>query len=224
MKNLLTRGGIEFLAVFIGIVLSLWVDDWREERELRHRLKEDYKKIYIEVKTDIVNIDDIISSNQKRIENEEYLLSVINKKEKFHFDTVVNAISSITSPTFFGNNAAYSSSVASGRFNTAGHTDVSNEISKLYEHYYKRLSLNGDLLDQRGVDFNRGYSIQFYRAIYNQNNIDTVGLKEYFYSKEFHNGLLRNYHFRKVFYMKRLFQTREQMVKVSKYLDNYNNN
>ena len=58
MKNLLTRGGIEFLAVFIGIVLSLWVDDWREERELKHRLKEDYKKIHLEVKTDIVNIDD----------------------------------------------------------------------------------------------------------------------------------------------------------------------
>jgi len=46
MNNLFTRGGIEFLAVFIGIVLSLWVDDWREERELRSRLNEDYKKMY----------------------------------------------------------------------------------------------------------------------------------------------------------------------------------
>ena len=107
MKNLLARGGIEFLAVFIGIVLSLWVDDWRGDRELRHRLEEDYKKIHIEVKADIVNIDSIISSNQNHVENEEYLLSVINKKEKFHFDKVVNSIATITSPTFFGNNAAY---------------------------------------------------------------------------------------------------------------------
>ena len=59
MKNLLARGGIEFLAVFIGIVLSLWVDDWRGDRELRHRLEEDYKKIHIEVKADIVNIDSL---------------------------------------------------------------------------------------------------------------------------------------------------------------------
>ena len=27
MKNILARGGIEFLAVFLGIALSLWVDD-----------------------------------------------------------------------------------------------------------------------------------------------------------------------------------------------------
>ena len=71
MKNLLARGGIEFLAVFIGIVLSLWVDDWREGRGLRHRLLEDYKKIHSEVKTDIINIDSKISYNQKHVENEE---------------------------------------------------------------------------------------------------------------------------------------------------------
>ena len=75
MNNLFTRGGIEFLAVFIGIVLSLWVDDWREERELRNRLNEDYKKIQNEIKADILNIDSIIFSNQVHIKNEEYLLS-----------------------------------------------------------------------------------------------------------------------------------------------------
>ena len=35
MKNILARGGIEFLAVFIGIILSLWVDDKRELRLMR---------------------------------------------------------------------------------------------------------------------------------------------------------------------------------------------
>ena len=46
MKTILARGGIEFLAVFLGIALSLWVDDFREERELRERLNEDFIKIY----------------------------------------------------------------------------------------------------------------------------------------------------------------------------------
>ena len=55
----------------------------------------------------------------------------------------------------------------------------------------------------------------------NQNDIDTVSLKNYFYSKEFHNELLRYYHFRKANYMKRLSQTKSQMVKVDKHLDNF---
>ena len=49
MKNILARGGVEFVAVFLGIALSLWVDDYRESKELRERLSDDYQKIYKEV-------------------------------------------------------------------------------------------------------------------------------------------------------------------------------
>ena len=60
MKSIISRGGIEFLAVFLGIVLSLWVDDYRENKELNERLMEDYKKIYLEVNSNITNIENII--------------------------------------------------------------------------------------------------------------------------------------------------------------------
>ena len=33
MKNILARGGIEFLAVLLGISGSLWIDDYSEEKE-----------------------------------------------------------------------------------------------------------------------------------------------------------------------------------------------
>ena len=56
MKTILTRGGIEFLAVFLGIALSLWVDDFREERELKERLNDDLIKIYNEVQANTANI------------------------------------------------------------------------------------------------------------------------------------------------------------------------
>ena len=45
MKNILARGGIEFLAVFLGIALSLYVDEWREENQIRERLMADYQSI-----------------------------------------------------------------------------------------------------------------------------------------------------------------------------------
>ena len=38
MKNILARGGIEFLAVFLGIVLSFNVEEWREESEIKNNL------------------------------------------------------------------------------------------------------------------------------------------------------------------------------------------
>ena len=33
MKNILTRGGIEFLAVFLGIALSFYMEEWQTEKD-----------------------------------------------------------------------------------------------------------------------------------------------------------------------------------------------
>ena len=63
MKNILARGGVEFVAVFLGIALSLWVDDYREEKELSDRITDDYENIYYEVKSNIRIIEGIISQN-----------------------------------------------------------------------------------------------------------------------------------------------------------------
>ena len=57
MRNILARGGIEFLAVFLGIALSLWVDDYQEDKEIRVRLMDDYTKIHSEIKQDILHIE-----------------------------------------------------------------------------------------------------------------------------------------------------------------------
>ena len=41
MKNILARGGIEFLAVFLGIALSLYVEEMQTEKE-NERKKDQY--------------------------------------------------------------------------------------------------------------------------------------------------------------------------------------
>ena len=220
-KKIISKGGVEFIAVFLGIALSLWVDDWREEKEIMARLQDDYKKIHSEVKNDIINLDIIIKSNQKHINTEKYLLSVINKEKQFEFYRVIRSIDSLDSPTFFGNKSAYSSSLTSGRINISKKPHIISEISLLYEHFYKRLTLNGDILDQRISDFNRLYSINFFKPIYNQTGVDTTKLKNYFFSDEFHNGLLIFHDFRSTNYISRLKQTMDQIKKVDNLLDTF---
>ena len=50
MKNILARGGIEFLAVFIGIILSLWVDDKRNLKSIRDNNYNTKKSLKVEIK------------------------------------------------------------------------------------------------------------------------------------------------------------------------------
>ena len=214
MKNILARGGIEFLAVFLGIALSLWVDDYQEEKDIKIRLMDDYKKIHSEIKQDILHIDTLITSNMKILDSEVYLLKMLDRKEKFHFDTVVTIVSNLIAPTFFGNLSAYTSSVASGRFNISTENEITQKVSKLYEHYYKRLVLNGDLIDQRSEAFDREHALEFFKPGYNATNIDSAYIKKYFFGNKFHNGLLLFHDFRKRNYLKRLNDTKLVLIEV----------
>ena len=45
MKNIFARGGIEFLAVLLGISSSLWIDNNRKESEIAIERKEVYELI-----------------------------------------------------------------------------------------------------------------------------------------------------------------------------------
>ncbi len=221
MKTILTRGGIEFLAVFLGIALSLWVDDYREERELKERLNDDLIKIYNEVQANTVNIEKIIDLNEKNLFHEEKLLKILNKEIVYDFGEVVGLISDIRWPTYFGETTAYRSSVSSGRFNTSKNDSLVRQLSRLYEHFFVRLKLNGDILDKQAFEFTGNHSKKFNKAKFKQSSVDTLSLTKYFFSDDFHNGLLGTYEIRKNYYMNRLKDTKAQLDKVKSTYDKY---
>ena len=219
MKNVLARGGIEFLAVFLGIALSLWVDDYRENRELENRLNEDFQKIYKEIESNIVNINNIISKNKNYLRSELKLLNILNREADYNFNESVDLINGLKWPTFFGETTAYRTSIASGRFNTSVKDSLVRSISLLYEHYFVRLTLNGDILDQMAFEFQSKYALRFNKPRFDQQNVDTLGLKNYFFSNEFHNGLLSTHDVRKNYYMFRLKETKNHLETVQKIFD-----
>ena len=87
MRNILAKGGVEFLAVFLGIALSLWVDDYRQEKELNNRIIDDYRNIYSEV----LNI--IQAATMRKISQKKYY----NIKEKKYLnDALMTSIAGIS--------------------------------------------------------------------------------------------------------------------------------
>ena len=85
MKNILARGGIEFLAVFIGIVLSLWVDDRRDLNTVRKNNYKTLNSLKNEVNLRVDYIDIKIIQYQRDISIGDY---VINNWSKTNLDTI----------------------------------------------------------------------------------------------------------------------------------------
>ena len=102
MKNILTRGGVEFLAVLFGITISLWVEDWRQDKDIQDKILEDYINIRDEIEIDIKNIDRIIASVDKQSDLLKTLIKYSNKELNFEEEKILTSLQEVTAPTFFG--------------------------------------------------------------------------------------------------------------------------
>ena len=183
MKNILARGGIEFLAVFLGIALSLYVDEWREENQIRERLMADYHSIQKDLEIDIPYLEQIIVGQTRSYENGMEIIQMLDKSENFNYGQFVKSSLFVTSGSpFFGTKASYEASVSSGRLTYFGIDSLANEIGKVYEHHYNRLDLNGLLLDELNFfklqDINSGP--RYLSEKIKQQNLDKIFSPEYY--------------------------------------------
>lgn len=85
MKNVLARGGVEFLAVFIGIILSLYVDDNRDRRIMQDKNIKNLRSLGNELDQRISYIDKKISQYERDINIGEY---VIDNWKKIDLDRI----------------------------------------------------------------------------------------------------------------------------------------
>jgi len=148
MNKILARGGIEFLAVLLGITMSFNVDEWKQDKEIEKRLKSDYINIQKDLKKDIILLERVLAVQKESFESGLKALEMIKNKEKFDYKKFINNLSNVwNSSTFFGTSSAYDASVSSGRLTYFGNDEMANEIGIIYGHFYSRMDLNGEQLD-----------------------------------------------------------------------------
>ena len=87
MKNILTRGGVELIAVVLGITLSLWVDDKRELSIIEKNNVKTLKSIKNEVRLRIDYIERKINQYQRDVEVGEYVIKNWNNVD---FDSIAS--------------------------------------------------------------------------------------------------------------------------------------
>ena len=149
MNKLLTRGGIEFIAVFLGIALSFNVEEWREDAQIRNRLRSDYVNIKKDLEKDLPYLERIVNEQQAANQSSLKMLEMLNPESTFNYkEFMLLNEKSIGNNTFFGTQSSYDASVSSGRLTYFGNDELSNEIGKVFSHHYYRIHYNGELLDK----------------------------------------------------------------------------
>ena len=179
MNKIIARGGVEFLAVLLGITLSFSVDEWKQDKEIEKRLKSDYINIQKDLRKDIVLLENVISSQQKSFDSGLEALNMIKNKEKFVYEDFISNLKNVwNSSTFFGTSSAYNASVSSGRLTYFGNDEITNEIGMIYGHFYSRMDLNGEQLDSFWYTSNFG--IKYFGPDPLDEDVKKVNLKKIF--------------------------------------------
>ena len=89
MKNTLARGGIEFIAVFLGIALSFYVEEWQNTNEQKNLLDKDCKNILLDVNEDIGTINNVIESNKANLKSCNAILRNVKDVSLVNVDSLL---------------------------------------------------------------------------------------------------------------------------------------
>ena len=139
MKNILARGGIEFLAVLLGISASLWIENSRSERELQFQLNQSLKALKLSIIEDkkamkrFINNHDLLISHFNFIQNEDSIKESSNERLKRAFEQTTIPRSINLDYTIF------SSMESSGLIYKIQNDELRNKILKLYQSHYSSL-------------------------------------------------------------------------------------
>ena len=138
---MLTRGGIEFLAVLLGISLSLYIDQQAENRSVAKTEMALLSDLQVSLNQDISYIDKVLNDLKVSFKAQERLISfpcdqVDNLSEEELADLFRNVLRGSTS--LFPRYGVYRSLVSNSEMKYIDNHDLKYKLIDLYDFQFKR--------------------------------------------------------------------------------------
>ena len=138
----------EIVLVVIGILIALSINNWNETQKMNkweHRFSIDLQS---ELKSNLIQLEKI-NNNQIRVGNACLELKTFIKTATIKDKTKIDSICFLTlaQSTFFPTTGVYDSGLSAGKIENLNNSKLKYAIMNLYNHFYKRLVYNGEILD-----------------------------------------------------------------------------
>ena len=132
MKNILARGGIEFLAVFLGIALSLWVDEYQKSKEAKKLNDQILSRLYDNLKADSIDAEWNYRAHKVAYESGNLIFKWCEEGQPQN-DSINLYLSRLAIATILVNNEEeYNALKSSGRMELINNEDL---VKKLHDYY-----------------------------------------------------------------------------------------
>ena len=138
----------EIVVIFLGITLSFYAENYRQDIEIRNLLKDDLFSINADISNDINEMERIDKRIKTSIIAIDSLRLYISDKIDVDQNTLVRLIKRMlySRNTFFPYGAAYQVAQNSGRINAIIDQDLMKLLSEYYQNNYERVRINNLLI------------------------------------------------------------------------------
>ena len=141
MKNLLARGGIEFLAVMLGITLSLYIDNKIEESSILKNEKSLLSDLQVSLNQDMNYAQLVLDDINQSLEAQQYLINYkCDDVNSISSNELAELFRSVFkgSTSLFPRYGVYRSLVSNSEMKYIENQDLKDKLIDLYDFKFKR--------------------------------------------------------------------------------------
>jgi Family of unknown function (DUF6090) len=139
----------EILLVVVGILIALQVNNWNELRKNKSWERRFLTDITTELKSNLNELQDVYKIQKRKLDASFLILKLIQTKDsnnKSRIDSLF-ALTQSTNKTFFPTTGVYDAALSSGKIEDLENDELKYSIMNLYNHHFKRIVYNGEVLD-----------------------------------------------------------------------------
>lgn len=164
MKKYYLKYTFEFIVIFLGILLSLYFEQARQDRVEKQRKNNSIEQLLKVIDQDILQIDNFILLQQMSLESSDKLYDNLRYNEKLSEDKIIYHISSVgrALKSFFPQEGIFNQLINSDLIKRIESETLKLRLFKLFNEDLKRHDVHTKEYDNFFLSFNYNLSVNFF--------------------------------------------------------------
>ena len=164
MKKYFLKYGFEFVVIFLGILISLYFEQSRQNRIENERKNNSIEQLIKVIDQDLLQIDNFILLQQMSLESSDKLYDNLRYDEKLSEDKIIYHISSVgrALKSFFPQEGIFNQLISSDLIKRINSETLKSRLFKLFNEDLKRHDVHTKEYDEFFLSFNYKLSVNFF--------------------------------------------------------------
>lgn len=164
MKKYYLKYTFEFIVIFLGILISLYFEQARQDRVEKQRKNNSIEQLLKVIDQDILQIDNFILLQQMSLESSDKLYDNLRYNEKLSEDKIIYHISSVgrALKSFFPQEGIFNQLINSDLIKRIESETLKLRLFKLFNEDLKRHDVHTKEYDNFFLSFNYNLSVNFF--------------------------------------------------------------